>query len=117
MLSFNHYAFGAIGAWLYRTVVGIQLHPDYAGWQRFRIRPRPGGSLTHARARVRVPYGPIESAWRIEGDRISVAVEVPPNTTAEVLLPGRDGESVQVGSGRHSWQYDVSSEEFGKTGR
>jgi alpha-L-rhamnosidase len=119
MLSFNHYAFGAIGAWLYGTVAGIQPHPDYAGWQRFRIRPRPGGGLAHARARVRIPYGTIESAWRIEGDHFSIAVEVPPNTTAEVLLPGRDGELVQVGSGLHRWQYEIQPEELGvwKPGR
>ena len=57
------------------------------------------------------------TAWRIEGDRFSIAVEVPPNTDADVFLPGRDGESVQVGSGRHTWQYDIDSEKLGNTGR
>ncbi len=109
MLSFNHYAFGAIGAWLYGTVAGIQPEPDEAGWRRFRIRPQPGGRLTHARAQLHVPYGPVESDWRIGGNRFSLDIEVPPNTTAEVLLPGRDGDPVEVGSGRHAWQYEVDA--------
>ncbi|MEX1255404.1 MAG: family 78 glycoside hydrolase catalytic domain [Dehalococcoidia bacterium] len=106
MLSFNHYAFGAIGAWLYGTVAGVQADPD-VGWRRPRIRPRPGGGLTHAKARVVTPYGPVESTWRSEGSRFSLAIEVPPNTTAEVWLPGRDGAPLDVGSGRHEWSYEL----------
>jgi alpha-L-rhamnosidase len=101
MLSFNHYAFGAVGAWLYSTVAGIRADPD-AGWRHVLVRPRPGGGLTQARARVITPYGPVESAWRIEDERFSLDVEFPPNTTAKVWLPAR--EPLDVGSGRHAWQ-------------
>src|SRR5690606_18520101 len=48
--SFNHYAYGAIGDWLYRTVAGIDSDPAAPGYQRFIIRPQPGGTLTWARA-------------------------------------------------------------------
>jgi alpha-L-rhamnosidase len=102
MLSFNHYAFGAIGAWLYGTVAGIRPDPD-AGWRTIRIQPQPGGGLTHARARVVTTYGPVESSWLIEGSQFSLSVEVPPNMTAEVRLPGRDSEAQGVGSGRYRW--------------
>jgi alpha-L-rhamnosidase len=102
MLSFNHYAFGAVGAWLYGTVAGIRAAPEL-GWRRVLVRPRPGGGLTRARARVVTPYGPVESAWRIEGSRFSLNVEVPPNTAALVWLPGRE-EAIEVGSGRHTWE-------------
>ncbi len=107
MLSFNHYAFGAIGAWLYGTVAGIQRDPNVPGWRRIRVQPRPGGGLTHARARLIVPYGTIESAWRVEDGRCSLEAEVPPNTTAEVWLPGRDEGPIAVGSGRHRWEYHL----------
>jgi alpha-L-rhamnosidase len=107
MLSFNHYAFGAIGSWLYETVAGIQPDPDHAGWRRFHIRPQPGGVLTYARARFLSPYGPIESSWRIEDGDLSLSVGVPPNTTARVWLPGRDDGPIDIGSGRHTWQYDL----------
>jgi alpha-L-rhamnosidase len=104
MLSFNHYAFGAIGAWLYTTIAGIQLDPEQAGWRRFRLRPRPGDGLTYARARVVSPYGPVESSWEIKAGRFSLSVALPPNTTAEVSLPGHDAAPLEVGSGRHEWQ-------------
>jgi alpha-L-rhamnosidase len=110
MLSFNHYAFGAVGAWLYGTVAGIRLDREQAGWRRFSVQPRPGGGLTYARARLLSPYGPIESAWKVEDGRFSLSVEVPPNTTAQVLMPGRDGGPIEVGSGRHEWEFVVQSD-------
>ena len=104
MLSFNHYAFGAIGAWLYGTVAGIQPDREKPAWRRFHVRPRPGGGLTYARARLLSPYGPIESAWRIKGGRFSLTVEVPPNTTAQVSMPGRDSGPIEAGPGHHEWE-------------
>jgi alpha-L-rhamnosidase len=109
MLSFNHYAFGAIGAWLYGTIAGIRLDEDQPGWRRFRIQPRPGGGLTHARARIFTRYGPIESAWELDHGRFSLSVEIPPNTTAVVSLPGDGGEPIGVGSGRYSWEIAAPS--------
>ncbi len=105
MLSFNHYAFGAIGAWLYESVAGIRLDEEQPGWRRFRIQPRPGGGLTYVRARILTRYGPIESAWELDHGRFSMSVEVPPNTSARVLLPGDGGGPIEVGSGRHSWEF------------
>ena len=48
MTSFNHYAYGAVGDWLYRRIAGLEaLEP---GWKRFRVNPHPGGGLTWAQA-------------------------------------------------------------------
>lgn len=105
MTSFNHYALGAIADWLHRTVGGLA--PAEPGYRRLEIRPRPGGGLTHARARHRTPYGLAEAAWTIDGERIEVIVVVPPNTAARVTLPSSDAEPIEVGAGTHRWSYEI----------
>jgi alpha-L-rhamnosidase len=86
MNSFNHYAFGAVGDWMYRTIGGIELDPEAPGAKRVRIAPRPGGGLTRARTSLATPYGTVVSSWRIDGQRFVLALSVPPNTSAEVTL-------------------------------
>ena len=86
MNSFNHYAFGAVGDWMYRTIGGISLDSSAPGGKRVRIAPRPGGALTRARASLETPYGKVSSSWRL-GDRDFVLeASVPPNTTGDVVL-------------------------------
>lgn len=89
MNSFNHYAFGAVGEWLYMTVSGIDLLEP--GYRRIRIRPRMGGDLRHARAQFRSPNGWIGSEWYRESGRLRLVVRVPVNTVAEVHVPGTSG--------------------------
>ncbi|TAK56203.1 MAG: alpha-L-rhamnosidase, partial [Dehalococcoidia bacterium] len=103
MTSFNHYALGAVGDWLHRTVGGLA--PLEPGYRRMAIAPRPGGGLTWARARHRTPYGIAKSAWRIDGGQLVVRAVVPPNTTASVRLPG-SASSFDVGSGEHEWSVE-----------
>jgi alpha-L-rhamnosidase len=100
MLSFNHYAFGAVGDWLHRVVGGLA--PGAPGYRRLRVEPRPGGGLTAASARHRTPYGTAESSWRLDGASLDLKVTVPPNVTATVVVPG--GPTVEVGSGVHEWR-------------
>ncbi|WP_428938000.1 glycoside hydrolase family 78 protein [Fontivita pretiosa] len=94
MNSFNHYAFGAVGEWIYSTIGGIDLDPEKPGYKHILIRPTPGGQITWARAALKSVHGLIESAWRIEGERFNLNVTIPPNTTATVRLPTRDANSV-----------------------
>lgn len=103
MTSFNHYALGAIADWLHRTVGGLA--PAEPGYHRLDIRPVPGGGLTQARSRHLTPYGLAEAGWQIEGGQIQVKVVVPPNTTARAVLPGKEGEAVELLSGTHHWAY------------
>lgn len=103
MTSFNHYALGAVGDWLHRTVGGLA--PAAPGYRQIAISPRPGGGLTHASARHLTPYGSAECAWTLSEGNIEVRVIVPPNATAEVILPGKKGEPIAVGAGAHQWSY------------
>ena len=99
MNSFNHYAYGAIGQWLYETVAGIR--PAQPGYKRIVIHPRPGGGLTYAKASYQSLYGLIESGWRLDGETFTLEVTIPPNTTATVTAP--DGQRHEVGAGRHTF--------------
>lgn len=103
MTSFNHYAFGAVADWLHRTVAGLA--PAAPGYKRIAIAPRPGGGLSHAAARHLTPYGMAECAWTIKNGSIEIRAVIPPNSTASVSLPGREGEPFEVGSGNYRWSY------------
>jgi len=101
MTSFNHYALGAVADWMHRTIGGLA--PSEPGYRRMHIHPRPGGGLTHARARHITPYGLAECAWKIEDGKIDLDVIIPANTTAQVTLLGSDAAPIEVGSGKWHW--------------
>ena len=101
MTSFNHYALGAVADWMHRTIGGIA--PASPGYREMRIAPRPGGGITQCTTRHLSPYGPVECRWQIVENRFEMTLSIPPNTTAEVLLPGGDNEPVAVGSGEWNW--------------
>jgi len=96
MNSFNHWALGAVGEWVWRNVVGLSPDESRPGWKHFTVAPRPGGGLTWARGRYDSIRGTIVSDWRVEAGRFRLDVTVPANTTATVSLPARDAESVTV---------------------
>lgn len=99
MNSYNHYAYGAIGDWMYRVIAGLDMDETVPAYKRIRIQPRIGGrELTHVRAAHDSMYGKITSAWNITHEEVTVEVEIPANTTAEILLPNADLQDVKEGS-------------------
>ena len=113
MISFNHYALGAVADWLHRVVGGLA--PLSAGWREFRIAPQPGGALSSASSRLVTPYGLASSKWVVEDGSLTVEAIVPPNTTALVRLPG-SSEDLQVGSGSHRWTVPFERTEIPEAG-
>lgn len=103
MVSFNHYANGAVGDFLYRRVAGIEAVE--AGYRKMRICPIPGGGLTHAEAYTHCPYGKIASAWKIEGDVFTLTAEIPQGCEGEIVLP--DGSSRQAAGGVHTFSCKI----------
>ncbi|WP_245647885.1 glycoside hydrolase family 78 protein [Paenibacillus borealis] len=109
MNSFNHYAYGAIGDFLYRCVAGIEQVEEYPGYKQFLIQPHPGGGLTSAAGALESMYGKIRSGWTIDSGKIELVTVVPPNTSATVLLPDaalagvlENGQPLQQARGIHS---------------
>jgi alpha-L-rhamnosidase len=87
MLSFNHYAYGAVAEWLYRSVAGLAPDPDDPGYATVVMAPVPGGGLSHARARIRTPYGPASTAWTLDGGVLAVDLEIPPGARGRFVAP------------------------------
>jgi alpha-L-rhamnosidase len=116
MNSFNHYAYGAIGEWLYNTVAGIDPDPAAPGYKHVIIRPRPplpaasgdkaendGDTIAWARGELMTRYGRVVSHWRIENGVLKLNATIPPNTKATILLPGRRPQKVSAGE----WVFEV----------
>lgn len=95
MTSFNHYAFGAVGAWLHEVVAGIS--PLEAGYSRILIAPRPGGGLTWAEATLETPHGRAGVRWEVHGDELIVTADIPEGASGVVRLPGASEQSVPAG--------------------
>lgn len=98
MISYNHYASGAVGSFLYQRIAGIR--PESAGYKTFCIQPLLGGGLTSARGSVVTPYGEIVSDWKLEEGRFTISIQVPVGTTCRLVLP--DGGSRTYGSGKYT---------------
>src|SRR5260370_12086061 len=87
MNSFNHYAYGAIGEWMYRVMAGLEIDEAVPGYKRVLIQPKPGGGFTSVKASHQTMYGPLSSAWTLKDGRFELIVAVPRNTRATVRLP------------------------------
>ncbi|MCU0373672.1 MAG: glycoside hydrolase family 78 protein [Chitinophagaceae bacterium] len=87
MNSFNHYAYGAIGDWLYKKVAGIDVDENAPGYRHIIYKPYPVDTLGHVKAELTTPYGKAAAEWELRGDKAYYKVVVPPNTTASVYLP------------------------------
>lgn len=99
MNSFNHFAFGSCGEWIYSGVAGIAQAPDDAGFARVVLRPRVDGPLVAVDAEHRSVRGRIASSWRRRGSDLSLEVSIPANVVATVILPaGPDCEPRESGT-------------------
>jgi len=87
MNSFNHWAFGAVGEWMWRYIAGLNPDERQPGWKHFTVAPYPGGGVTRAKGEYQSVRGRIACDWEIAGPRLILHVVVPPNTTATVRIP------------------------------
>ncbi|EDM35463.1 rhamnosidase A [Pedobacter sp. BAL39] len=95
MNSFNHYAYGAIGDWMYRNMAGIKPAEGTAGYKSIVIAPQPGGNIRRVAGGLDTPYGLVKSSWRLEDGLMKMEVVVPVNTTATIVLPKAAGKQVR----------------------
>jgi alpha-L-rhamnosidase len=89
MNSFNHYAYGAVGAWMYAVVGGIDLDPHQPGYKNIIMHPQPGGDLTSARTELHSMYGLIKSEWTLNKHTFAWQISVPANSTATVYVAAK----------------------------
>lgn len=98
MNSFCHSSFGTVAEWLHSTVGGLARHPSQPGWTRAVVRPRPGGGVSWGRTSYDSRIGRWAVEWSLDGDRLSLEVEVPCGGEASVHLPGEEIRTVPSGS-------------------
>ncbi|KAL5357138.1 bacterial alpha-L-rhamnosidase-domain-containing protein [Aspergillus floccosus] len=109
MTSFNHYAFGAVGKFLFERVAGLQRASP--GWRRFRVAPAIGAEFFNAAAEHLTPFGLISSEWKTEREEegyemMRLRVSVPYGTTCDVVMPDEKGSFMKtVGFG--SWEFET----------
>ncbi|WP_030935284.1 alpha-L-rhamnosidase [Streptomyces sp. NRRL B-24720] len=96
MNSFNHYAYGSVGEWMYANIAGIA--PAAPGFREILVRPRPGGGVTEAEGRYDSVRGPVITHWKLDDDGFRLALSVPANTTAEVWIPATEAAQVTHGT-------------------
>jgi alpha-L-rhamnosidase len=94
MNSFNHAALGCVAAWLHESLAGLA--PGTPGYGTMRVRPRPAAGISWARAAHVSAHGRHAVEWRASRQRLEIEVEVPPNTTAHIVLPDAAGGSPEV---------------------
>ncbi len=97
MNSFNHYAFGSVGQWMYQTIAGINWDTANPGYQHIILRPQPGGGLTRASASLDSVRGLIESNWQLKDHQFHWHATVPPTATATAYIPSTDFANVEEG--------------------
>ncbi|WPV02020.1 family 78 glycoside hydrolase catalytic domain [Mucilaginibacter sp. cycad4] len=94
MNSFNHYAYGAIGDWMYSQMVGLDIDENGPGYKKIKIQPHIGGNLTYATATHITPYGKLSSGWKVENGKLIIDSEIPANTTATIYIPANRADAV-----------------------
>jgi alpha-L-rhamnosidase len=95
MNSFNHYAYGAIGDWMYRVSSGLETKSP--GYKHLLIQPHPSARLTYSKASYESVYGTIVSGWERTGNKVTVSVKIPSNTTATIKLPAKSASMITEG--------------------
>jgi len=94
MNSFNHYAYGAIGDWMYRVTAGIDTKAEAPGYKKITIKPTVGGKLQNVAADYETGYGKISSHWALTGSNLIMDVTIPANTSATVYVPVKTNGTV-----------------------
>lgn len=97
MNSFNHYAYGAIGDWMYRVIAGVDTREDAPGYKQIVIKPHPGGNFTFANLDYETLYGKVSSHWKTDSAKFYLDAQIPANTTATIYIPAKDSNSLMDG--------------------
>ncbi len=93
MNSLNHYAYGAIGQWMYERIAGLSAKEP--GYKKIKIAPVPNTKFVNsASASIETPYGQAISAWEIDKDTFTLNIVIPPNSSGEVHIPSGFAKSI-----------------------
>jgi len=103
MVSYNHYANGAVGDFFYKRIAGIV--PIEGGYKTFKVDPKLGGDLTYAKASVMTAYGKVSSNWEIKNNEFMIDLEVPVGTICQLFMP--NGDYHELDHGKYQFKQSV----------
>ena len=98
MNSFNHYAYGCVCAWIWKTAAGIAADPACPGFKHIIMSPVPDRRLGSVDASYQSAAGLVKSSWKYEGDSWTWNFTIPEGSTATVTLPGGEPQEYEAGS-------------------
>ncbi|MGE5521538.1 MAG: alpha-L-rhamnosidase C-terminal domain-containing protein, partial [Candidatus Dadabacteria bacterium] len=90
MNSFNHYAYGAIGDWMYRIIAGIDTYADAPGYRKIKIQPHMESGINEVAANYETSYGLVGSHWKSDSNQVQMDVVIPANTRAIIYIPAKE---------------------------
>ena len=96
MNSFNHYAYGAVGDWMYGVMAGINTVEEAPGFAKVHFAPIPDDRIDHFRAEINTKYGKVSSGWYHENGKVHYEIITPVESTALI-----NGESYTLSAGKH----------------
>ena len=96
MNSFNHYAYGSVGEWMYEKLAGLAMDESAPGWRNIIFAPAKPEGLTFASATYETPYGPAKSSWRLSDGVMEWNIEIPPNATGRIVFPTDNLRSIRL---------------------
>ena len=108
-MSFNHYAYGAVGEWLYKDVAGLWHDEQNAGFKNIIFAPKfKGIDFKYAKATYETPYGLAESKWQKDGKKIVWNIKIPSNSTGSICLPADELQNATI-NGKSAKNIDVKN--------
>lgn len=100
MNSFNHYAYGDVGSWMYEVMAGIKIDENKPAFENIIFQPITDKRIQHVEASVETKLGLVSSQWKREGGTVTFVFQVPEKSTATIILAD---EVHQVGAGVHTF--------------
>jgi alpha-L-rhamnosidase len=86
MNSFNHYAYGAIGEWMYAYLMGLKVNEDFPGFKRYKVQPLFDKNFDFIKGSFDSNYGKIQIAWTRKKGKLQFSLYLPANTSSDVVL-------------------------------
>lgn len=95
MNSFNHYAYGAVAAWMYGVMAGINYDEINPGYKSVIIKPVPDDRIDWVKASLETRCGLVESQWKHEDGKVVYNITVPEGVTAKITI----GDKTEIVTG------------------
>ena len=86
MNSFNHYAYGAIGEWMYANLMGLKVNENFPGFKRYKIQPLFDKNFDFVKGSFDSNYGKIQIAWTRKNGKLHLSLDIPANTSSDIVL-------------------------------